>query len=67
MAKHGLSDIVTHLMIMAPRRLVPRLLTVLISAGLTFAASAQEDIRLPDLGSSANALISPQEAQDYGA
>ncbi len=24
-------------------------------------------MRLPDLGSSANALISPQEAQDYGA
>jgi beta-barrel assembly-enhancing protease len=37
---------------------------------LTFAAGAQDkpdDVRLPDLGSSANALISPQEAQDYGA
>lgn len=51
----------------APRHPVPRLLAVVITACLTFAAGAQEDIRLPDLGSSANALISPQEAQDYGA
>jgi predicted Zn-dependent protease len=47
------------------------LLTALICAGLAFAAGAQQDnsanVRLPDLGSSANALISPQEAQDYGA
>lgn len=38
-------------------------------AGLAFAAGAQDkpdDIRLPDLGSSANALVSPQELQDYG-
>ena len=38
-------------------------------ASLAFVAGAQDkpdDIRLPDLGSSANALISPQEAQDYG-
>lgn len=48
---------------MAPRRL----LTALILASLAFAAGAQDDSRLPDLGSSANALISPQEAQDYGA
>jgi len=54
-------------MIMAPRRLLPRLLTALMTAGLTCVASAQQDDRLPDLGSSANALISPQEAQDYGA
>lgn len=54
-------------MSIASRHLLPRLLTALITAGLTFAAGAQEDIRLPDLGSSANALISPQEAQDYGA
>ncbi|MEP7185593.1 MAG: M48 family metalloprotease [Rhodanobacter sp.] len=54
-------------MSIAPRHLVPRLLTAIIAAGLSFAAGAQEDIRLPDLGSSANALISPQEAQDYGA
>ncbi|MCW8807621.1 MAG: M48 family metalloprotease [Rhodanobacter sp.] len=54
-------------MTMAPRLPVRRLLAVLITAGLAFAAGAQEDIRLPDLGSSANALISPQEAQDYGA
>ncbi|HZY33704.1 MAG TPA: M48 family peptidase, partial [Rhodanobacter sp.] len=52
---------------MAPRRLAPRLLTALITAGLACAAGAQQDVRLPDLGSSANALISPQEAQDYGA
>ncbi len=50
---------------MAPRRPATRLLTALILAGLAFAAGAQD--RLPDLGSSANALISPQEAQDYGA
>lgn len=54
-------------MSMAPRRFAPRLLTALISAGLACTAGAQQDVRLPDLGSSANALISPQEAQDYGA
>lgn len=54
-------------MSIAPRHLVLRLLTTVIAAGLAFAAGAQQDIRLPDLGSSANALISPQEAQDYGA
>ena len=54
-------------MTMAPRRLALRLLTALIGATLTCSAAAQEDLRLPDLGSSANALISPQEAQDYGA
>src|SRR5271156_1910271 len=50
-------------------RLSPsRLLTALLCAGLTLSAAAQDkDVRLPDLGSSANALISPQEAQDYGA
>ena len=48
-------------------RLALRLLTALISATFTCAAGAQDDVRLPDLGSSANALISPQEAQDYGA
>lgn len=52
---------------MAPRRLAPRLLAALVSACLAFGAGAQEDIRLPDLGSSADALISPQDAQDYGA
>jgi len=54
-------------MTMAPRRLAPRLLTALVTAGLACAAGAQDSTRLPDLGSSANALISPQEAQDYGA
>ena len=54
-------------MAMTPRRPAARLLTALITAGLACAAGAQDDVRLPDLGSSANALISPQEAQDYGA
>lgn len=49
------------------RRAGSRLLAVLLAAALTGAASAQQDVRLPDLGSSANALISPQEAQAYGA
>ncbi|MHA6204029.1 M48 family metalloprotease [Dyella soli] len=45
-----------------------RLFAALLCAGLTLSAQAQDkDVRLPDLGSSANALISPQEAQDYGA
>lgn len=52
---------------MTQRRPTRRVLTALICAGLACAASAQDDVRLPDLGSSANALISPQEAQDYGA
>lgn len=53
---------------MSPRRTAPRLLTAVIAATLALGAGAQQqDVRLPDLGSSANALISPQEAQDYGA
>lgn len=51
---------------MAPRSL-PRLLTALATTCLAFGAGAQEDIRLPDLGSSADALISPRDAQAYGA
>lgn len=53
-----------------PLRIRQRLLIALAAAGLSFVAGAQDkpdNIRLPDLGSSANALISPQEAQDYGA
>ena len=51
-----------------PPRAALRLLTALTCAAFTCAAGAQQkDVRLPDLGSSANALISPQEAQDYGA
>ncbi|QRP62688.1 M48 family metallopeptidase [Rhodanobacter sp. FDAARGOS 1247] len=53
-------------MIMPPRP-VPCLLATLLCAALASTASAQQDMRLPDLGSSANALISPSEAQDYGA
>jgi len=54
-------------MAMTPRRPAARLLTALITASLACGAGAQDDVRLPDLGSSADALISPQEAQDYGA
>ena len=54
-------------MAMTPRRPARRVLTALLCAGLTCTAGAQDDVRLPDLGSSADALISPQEARDYGA
>ena len=57
---------------MAPRTvhrtLTTRLATALACALTAFGAGAQDtSVRLPDLGSSANALVSPQEAQDYGA
>src|SRR4051812_20385423 len=43
-------------------------LSILAATALaTFAAGAQDNVRLPDLGSSANALISPREADEYGA
>jgi beta-barrel assembly-enhancing protease len=45
----------------------PRLLLLAASTAATFVAGAQDAVRLPDLGSSANALISPREADDYGA
>ena len=48
---------------MSPRSLLVALLT----AGLSFTAGAQQHVNLPDLGSSADALISPQEASQYGA
>ena len=51
---------------MAPRRPAPRLLAALAGAALTLAAAAQDNVRLPDLGSSAGALISDREASDYG-
>ena len=44
----------------------PPILALLL-AGITFAAGAQNRVRLPDLGSSADALLSPQEASHYGA
>lgn len=48
--------------------MIPRsLLLIVLIASLSFAAGAQDDVRLPDLGSSASALISPQEAHQYGA
>ncbi|MDA3912695.1 M48 family metalloprotease [Oleiagrimonas sp.] len=45
------------------------LLLIILIASLSFAAGAQDDVRLrlPELGSSADALISPQEAARYGA
>ena len=57
---------------MAPRNLfrpvTTRLAAALACALMTFGAGAQDtSVRLPDLGSSANALVSPHEAQDYGA
>ncbi|SEM99496.1 Putative Zn-dependent protease, contains TPR repeats [Luteibacter sp. UNCMF331Sha3.1] len=45
----------------------PRLALTAALALATFVAGAQDSIRLPDLGSSANALISPREADQYGA
>jgi predicted Zn-dependent protease len=44
-----------------------RLALVAAATLATFAAGAQDAVRLPDLGSSANALISPREADQYGA
>ncbi|WP_441607564.1 M48 family metalloprotease [Dyella sp. 2RAB6] len=53
---------------MAPRTVPTRLAAALACALLSFGAGAQDtSVRLPDLGSSANALVSPQEAQEYGA
>jgi predicted Zn-dependent protease len=53
---------------MAPRIAPRTLATALACALMAFGAGAQDaGVRLPDLGSSANALVSPQEAQDYGA
>ena len=53
---------------MAPRTAPRTLATALACALMAFGAGAQDtSVRLPDLGSSANALVSPQEAQDYGA
>jgi predicted Zn-dependent protease len=54
-------------MSMTLRPATTRLLAALICTALVGTTAAQDDVRLPDLGSSANALISPQEAQDYGA
>ncbi|MGN6482246.1 M48 family metalloprotease [Luteibacter sp.] len=45
----------------------PRLLLLAATTAATFVAGAQDAVRLPDLGSSANALISPRGADDYGA
>lgn len=50
--------------------LMKRLATTLLSTSLALAsgaAGAQEHVRLPDLGSSAQAALSPHEARQYGA
>ncbi|WP_090177768.1 M48 family metalloprotease [Luteibacter sp. UNC138MFCol5.1] len=44
-----------------------RLALAAATALVTLVAGAQDAVRLPDLGSSANALISPREADQYGA
>jgi predicted Zn-dependent protease len=49
------------------RQPFPRLLVIAAATLATFAAGAQDNVRLPDLGSSASALISPREADEYGA
>jgi predicted Zn-dependent protease len=45
----------------------PHLALLAASTLATFAAGAQENVRLPDLGSSAAGLLSPREANEYGA
>lgn len=44
-----------------------RLLPALTCLALALPAAAQQDVNLPELGSSAAGLISPQEEQAYGA
>jgi predicted Zn-dependent protease len=44
-----------------------RLLTAMLTAGFVLSAGAQDDVRLPDLGSSAGTVLSPEEASQYGA
>lgn len=54
----------------AAAMLMQRLATGLLSAAFAVAsgaAGAQEHVRLPDLGSSALAVLSPHEASQYGA
>lgn len=52
---------------MASKQPFSHLLAIVLGAGFCLPAAAQSDIRLPDLGSSADALISHQDAQNYGA
>jgi predicted Zn-dependent protease len=49
------------------RKPLPRLALLAASTLATFAVGAQENVRLPDLGSSAAGLLSPREANEYGA
>lgn len=48
------------------RKPLPRLALLAASALATFAVGAQDNVRLPDLGSSAAGLLSPREANEYG-
>ncbi|WP_213948345.1 M48 family metalloprotease [Luteibacter sp. dw_328] len=45
---------------------LPRLALLAASTLVTFAVGAQDNVRLPDLGSSAAGLLSPREANEYG-
>ncbi|MEO6968427.1 MAG: M48 family metalloprotease [Rhodanobacteraceae bacterium] len=45
----------------------PSLIPMLACLALALPAAAQQDVNLPELGSSAAGLISPQEEQAYGA
>jgi predicted Zn-dependent protease len=49
------------------RKPLPRLALLAASALATFVVGAQDNVRLPDLGSSAAGLLSPREANEYGA
>ncbi|TCV94617.1 putative Zn-dependent protease [Luteibacter rhizovicinus] len=49
------------------RNALQRLFFTLAAAAIPLTAGAQDEVRLPDLGSSANALLSPREADEYGA
>ena len=71
-AANGHSVIVPLPMNMSSRRPAVRLSTALISAAFACVAGAQQvaapgDMRLPDLGSSANTVLTPTEARQYGA
>lgn len=45
-----------------------RLLSLLAAAGIATLANARDqDVRLPDIGSSAAGMVSPQDMHDYGA
>jgi predicted Zn-dependent protease len=45
---------------------VKRVLTAILAFGVSLAAGAQEELRLPDIGSSAAAILSPDEERQIG-